>query len=334
MLNILNNLGNIDTKEASECISRREAAADIVAFVVACVTGVSCGKQKKSVIKEPEQTSATKQTPIISSYELEQNERIATIEKAFISFAREIERRANASPPLKNIIPLEVMLGNADNRMKNFDAIRAHMNGEVALFKPDSPRHFYYKFKKLPNGIAAAVKDITREVTLNENFDENNLKDLFFLYHELIHIKDDEERRAQTQKGELPGYPSALTLPLNSSKPIAFLYDEVRANALTLLAMNAYFNGELKKLGEKATKEDVFRLFGDSLNPDSATDREFSVMISQQTNVFFNSGKSDQERYQEFERLVATELFISGMQLYATNPLGYPYPLEVVQEAN
>lgn len=285
-------------------------------------------------ISVPDSSSQNK-TPTINLTEEDfekQDRQIDDIEKAFAEFAQNISKKAPKYTPQKFItelnIPLEVIAQNADNPNKNVGRIEASLKargGGMISLKGAPPKHFYYSLQNMPEGIGAMYKDPARTINLDTNFNTKNLTQMFYLYHELLHVQEDEHRKMQWKNGELPKYGETLMLIMTSPEPIVFLEDEVRANAITLMAMNAYFEGALEKLGESAKDKDIAKLFGDVSGVDKEKMRAFFSMISAQTNIFYNSKRSEQERFENFKRLIM--LLHRDMKFYTVGPDGGPKAL-------
>ena len=293
-------------------ITRGQIVKALAAIGVFTVAGLQLNRTEKS------SPTAQQISPAPAPETLEQeNQHIAAIEKAFQQFAKTIHEKAPGHTPPQFLqeldIPAMALEENRDNKTKNFEAAKLSM-------KRESEAHFYYAFyNPLPSFAGAAYSNASRTISLRTDFNVNNPEHLFILYHELIHAKKDEER-----KQTLPEYGKTLSLTATFREPIAFLSDEVRANAITLMAMNAYFDGALEKLGEKATDQDIRALFSQHIDTNSISNDFFSI-IKAQTNIFYNSKASEEIRTKVFEEFIRT--LYGGVKLYKIAPDGSPIPL-------
>lgn len=312
-----------------------------IAFGVSAAVGVAMCRSDKTdepaivetrSVATPVSTKTTVK-PLISEKKevlLENKERIDQLEEAFIKFVQKISENAKiylypAESALVGI-PLEVMKGNRDNKTKDLSLIHnlTKKEGKSIIITLDSPKHFHYSFNKVEEGVGASFFDPSREITLNKEFSVENIKDLFFLYHELIHTKDDEIRR---DKRRYPEYAKTLSFMTKNNVNAAFLDDEIRATGITLMAMNVYFKGKLAALGEKAYAEDIAELFRVSLEGATKVSTDYIDLVTMQTRVFYNSKATQEEKALKWRTLIASMYLNAGKKLYGIDQNGAPFPL-------
>jgi hypothetical protein len=314
-----------------------------IAFGVSAAVGVAMCRSDKTEepaivetrsVATPVSPKTTVKPVILEKKEvlLENKERIDQLEEAFIKFAQKISENAKIySNPAESAlvgIPLEVVKGNRDNKEKDLSKFANLIkDGKAVSFELKSLKHFHYSFAKMEEGRGANYFDPNREVILNSDFSVENIKDLFFLYHELIHAKEDEIRKAYLEQGKLRRYPETLLFMTKAPVPATFLEDEVRANGITLMAMNAYFKGKLAALGEKAFAEDIAELFGVSLEGATKVSTDYIDLVTMQTRVFYNSKANQKDRALEWRSLVASMYVNAGKKLYGIDENGAPFPL-------
>ena len=243
----------------------KTAVLGAVLLAVAGVVAFHRPEAPKQVVAESAENTApknlapadTKQKPRALDVNSEGDEKINLIEKKFIEFAEAVNKKAEKyikDPQMlaEVKIPLGVIRANSDNPHKNmrYHLNRINPNGHVVALKGVSPRHILYSIidtGPADDVVGASYNDVEHCIRLRADFNPDDSVSMFLLFHELIHVKDDQVRREMAANGNNKYIDSLVHMATHPDD--GFLNDEVRASAVDLEAANAYFDDGLRKLG-------------------------------------------------------------------------------------
>lgn len=145
------------------------------------------------------------------------------------------------------LIPFKVMESNRSNPEKNGSRLhrqQSEKGAEVARF---SMNHFYFAVSDLPEGVAASWSPLHRMMALSRDFDPSNILHLIVLYHELIHVaQDNQVRQSINSPQAFESYRNFHTFK-PGERPRMIINPEATAYGRELDATDLYLNGLLSQ---------------------------------------------------------------------------------------
>ena len=236
----------VEKPELDDQISRRRFLLKISALSAALGFGAYSlldGEEKEEAgVSNQERTAADLGNSVESDITLI-NEVIAKAETGMAEFESimmpKINQVTNSYLRKQMALPFEQINVNRDNPNKN-SLILLQRHRTEGLLRQENLAWFTYKVKS-HSGIAAGFAPVLRMMYLDKNFDPKNFLDLLVLYHELLHVaQDNGDRERLDSKEKYEAYNKFYT-----SNSIV-LNAEVTAYALEIEALNLYLDNYLE----------------------------------------------------------------------------------------
>jgi len=244
----------------NQLISRRRFLVKMSALSAALGFGAYFlleGEEKEEARSLNEESSAPDLVNSVESDITLVNEVIVKAETGMAEFESimmpKIKQVTNPYLRKQMALPFEQININVDNPNKN-SLILLQRHRTEGFLRQQNLSWFSYKVKSHA-GMAAAFAPVLRMMYLDKNFDPQNFLDLLVLYHELLHVTQDNASRGRLDSKEQY---EAYNKFYMSNKLVLNL--EVTAYALEIEALNLYLDNYIKKQISEGKEIDIHEI--------------------------------------------------------------------------